>query len=164
MLSFSLWEDFLASEILCSIEKRLFPLHVVDTVDKIRAETISKGSRAEVRRKEKMSKWRKHNKRREVKETVDGCCLSHLQQMTEDTVGADRFITPDSWTSGTFFFGDEVNHTAIFSPTLLVFACLALASPANSLVFFCWVPCLPICCLSGLLSWGVFFLISSSLL
>lgn len=76
VLSFSLWEDFLAREILCSIKKRLFPLNVVDTVDKIRAETISKGSRAEERRKEKMYKWRKHNKRREVKETVEGLLLS----------------------------------------------------------------------------------------
>lgn len=56
VLSFSLWEDILAREILCSIKKRLFPLNVVDTVDKIRAETISKGSRAEERRKEKMYK------------------------------------------------------------------------------------------------------------
>lgn len=75
VLSFSLWEDILAREILCSIKKRLFPLNVVDTVDKIRAETISKGSRAEERRKEKMYKWRQH-KRREVKETVEGRLLS----------------------------------------------------------------------------------------
>lgn len=34
-----------------------------------------------------------------------GCCLSRWQQMTEDTLRADRFITPGSSTSATQHWG-----------------------------------------------------------